>query len=302
MTETDFEALAKSIGRRLFSQTPTVRKCQSHESFVAILSFGGEPEDRVIKLGRNNDWTLTAETYLYPLMKEAGLSVPEIEFTDSDDPDSERPFTIMRKFSDQTLDQLCAGDSQAALRACEAAGRFIRELNDRFYTRFQEGVAKGELDKGRIDEGGPPDLSPIRECDGHLSERVEQYFGGLRRQTERKLVHGAFTTYNVLADTTGEICVIDCGYLHLSSPCEDLYMLLASHDGWSIGTGRSNQREALISGFGGLDQDCIEDLRFWEMYHYLHSLRMELEANDDPAEDLDRIRQTVDGNSPFRLG
>ena len=302
MKESDFEALAQRIGQRFFSKTPTVRKCCSHESFVAILSFGGEPEDRVIKLARNNEWTLAAECYLYPLMKGAGLPVPEIEFTDSDYPDSELPFTIMRKFSDQTLDGLCAEDSQAALRACEAAGGFIKELNDRFYTRFQEGVAKDELDKGRTAEGGGQDFAPIREYDGHLSERVELYFEGLRRPTQRRLVHGSFTTYNIMADPAGEICVIDCGYLHLSSPFEDLYMLLASHDGWSIGTGRSNQRDALIHGFGGLGPDGIEELRFWEMYHYLDSLRMELNAKGDPAEEVDRIRQTIEGNSPFCLG
>ena len=255
----------------------------------------------MIKLGSNNEWTIAAESYLYPLMQGAGLSVPEIEFTDSDVPDSELPFTIMKKFSDQTLDQLCAGDSRAALSACEAAGGFIKELNDRFYTRFQEGVAKGELDKRRTAEGQGPDFAPIRECDGHLSERVELYFEGLIKPTQRELVHGDFTTYNILADANGEICVIDCGYLHLSSPFEDLYKLLASHDGWSVGTGRSNQRDALIRGFGGLSQDGIEELKFWEMYKYLESLRMTLNVEDDPTEEMDRIRETIEGNSPFCL-
>ena len=302
MKDNDFEPVVQRIGQRLYSKTPTVKPCRSYESYVAILSFGGDVEDRVIKLGRNNEWTLAAETYLYPLMKGAGLSVPEIEFTDSDYPDSDLPFTITRKFSDQTLDDLCAEDSQAALRACEAAGRFINELNDRFHTRFQEGVTKGELHKGRTAEGGGQDFGPIREYDGHLSERVELYFEGLRRPTQRQLVHGDFTTYNILADATGKICVIDCGYLHLSSPIEDLYMLLASHDGWSIGTGRSNQRDALIHGFGGLCPDGLDELRFWEMFHYLGSLKMKLNAKADPTEEVDRIRQTVEGNSPFCLG
>ena len=301
MKESDFETLAKRIGQRFFSKIPTVKKCCSYESFVAILSFGGELEERVIKLGRINEWTLAAESYLYPLMKGVGLSVPEVEFTDSDYPDSGLPFTIMRKFSDQTLDDLCAEDSQAALGACEAAGGFIKELNDRFHTRFQEGVARDELHKGRIAESGGQDFSPIREYDGHLSEKVELYFEGLRRPAQRQLVHGDFTTYNIMADSTGEICVIDCGYLHLSSPFEDLYMLLASHDGWSIGTGRSNQRDAIIRGFGGLGQDDIEELRFWEMYHYLGSLTTKLNVEDDPTEEVDRIRQTVEGNSPFCL-
>ena len=302
MKDNDFEPVAQRIGQRLYSQTPTVERCRSYESYVAILSFGGDVEDRVIKLGRNNEWTLAAETCLYPLMKGAGLSVPEIEFTDSDYPDSELPFTIMRKFSDQTLDELCAEDSQAALRACEAAGGFINELNDRFHTRFRQGVAEGELHKGRIAEGEGQDFAPIREYDGHFAERVELYFERLRRPTQWQLVHGDFTTYNILADQSGEICVIDCGYLHLSSPFEDLYKLLASHDGWSIGTGRPDQREALIRGFGGLGPDGIEELRFWEMCHYLDSLRKKLNVEADPTEELDRIRQTVEGNSPFCLG
>lgn len=301
MNESDFETLAQRIGQRFYSKTPAVKRCCSYESFVAILSFGGEPEDRVIKLGRINEWTLAAESYLYPLMKGAGLPVPEIEFTDSDYPDSELPFTIMRKFSDQTLDDLCAEDSQAAIRGCEAAGRFIKELHDKFHTPFEEGVAKGELHEGRAAEGGGQDFAPIREYDGHLSERVELYFEGLRKPTQRQLVHGDFTTYNILADTTGSICVIDFGYLHLSSPFEDLYMLLASHDGWSIGTGRSNQRDAILGGFGGLGPNGIEELKFWEMHHYLDSLRMELNAKGDPTEEVHRIRQTVQGNSSFCL-
>ena len=126
MTDSKLEERALEIGQRISGGPSTVRRCRSFENFVAILSFDGNQEEKVIKLSRNNNWTFPAESYLYPLMQSVALPVPEVEVTVPERTDESVPYIIMRKFSDHTLDELCKEDSRAALKACEAAGRFIR--------------------------------------------------------------------------------------------------------------------------------------------------------------------------------
>ena len=292
MTDSELQEAARVIGHRVLGSPATVRRCRSFENFVAILSFEGNQDDRVIKLSRDNDWTFPAESYLYPLMQSVGLPVPEVEVALPERSEDSVPFIIMRKFSDGTLNEFCEEDSKAALKACEAAGRFISALHQRFHDLFMTGVLRGDLSEERTADGGGPDLRAVTDYDSKLAEAIEEYIAGLIRPTGQRLVHGDYTTHNVLADAAGEICVVDCAYLHLSSPTEDLYKLLASHDGWSSGSGRTDQRVAIIEGFGVVDEGEIEEMRYWDICHYVHLAKMRLDAKNDPSDYVDLIKRS----------
>ena len=302
----EFDNIILGIAKRLFNRTPRIAKCLSYTNYCVILSFDGAISDRVIKLANRNKWAVEAERYLYPKMKEHGLPVPEIEFTQMDDAERTEPFIVMPKFSDLTLDNLCAKDSEAARLACERSGQFINTLHEKFAEPFTTSLAVGDMWRQfeaiqKIMDRGP-DLSYIQEREPKLSESIEGYLANFKTSSTRRLIHGGTHTDNILADKSGNICVIDFGEsICMSSPLLDLCTLLASHDGWSIGTGHPAQRKAIIEGYGGLDANDIKELYYWEMRRHVHSLSCSLRDKLDYRRVAEHIMRIADGHSPLRV-
>ena len=76
----------------------------------------------------------------------------------------------------------------------------------------------------------------------------------------------------MLADEKGGICLVDFGTICLNSPLRDLCILLNSHDGWSQGKGDPAQRAAIVEGYGGLGEDDVAELHYWEFVYWAKDL------------------------------
>jgi aminoglycoside phosphotransferase (APT) family kinase protein len=292
-----------SIARSLYKQTPQLKKCHSQVNYCVVLNFDGVVQDRVIKLTHRNRWAIEVERYLYPAMKIKGLPVPEIEFTHQDYPEPSEPFIIMPKFSDYRLADLCNSDHQVALQACWKSGRFIQDLHERFAEDFKPFLKiedlRGQLAaiQGILDtEIG---LSLIIENEPELAETIEHHFASLSRRKMKRLIHGQLHNQNILANARGEICVVDFGEtIGMSSPLQDLFWLLFSHDGWSTGKGNPDQRTSILEGYGTLDEVDVFEFRFWEFFHSVKSLRDHMMFTSDPdsiRQQANRIRDIADG-------
>ena len=287
-----------AIARHLFGKMPRLRKCPSEVNYCVLLSFDDETEDRVIKIANRNRWAVEVERHLYPAMRATGLPVPEIEFTHEDYPDSTEPFIVMPKFSDYTLGELCQSNHGAAIRAVMASGQFIQSVHSLFAQEFASFLAIGDLsaplatNQQRLDE--EQDLTLIREKEPELSEIVEQHLSTLSKPSSKQLTHGQPHTRNILADEHGQICVIDFGEtIGMSSPLEDLYMLLISHDGWSSGTGNPTQRAAILEGYGRIDEVSIRELHYWEFSFWAKALRDYMRFAQDPEKDAQFVTEQL---------
>lgn len=308
----EFDKAIVSIAKDLFNQTPQIRKCHSEVNYCAVLSFEGTTTDRVIKLANHNRWAIEVEKYLYPPMRASGLPMPEIEFTDEDYSEPSEPFIVMPKFSDYTLADLGDNSDQASLQACEASGRFILDLHDRFAKAFIPFLTvdnlRGQLEaiQERLDQ--EQDLNPIEEKDPDLARIIERHLATFSKPRLKRLTHGQPHTLNILAGLSGEICAVDLGEtIGMSSPLRDLALLLISHDGWSEGTGNRAQREAFLNGYGELDQEDIQELYFWEFSFWVKVLRSHMRMAPHPTDDqelseriqsmVEKIRSIADGQS-----
>ncbi len=306
---TEFDQAVLSIAQSLFNKTPQLKKCHPQVNYCVVLHFDDATADRVIKFTNRNRWPIEVERYLYPAMREHGLPVPEIEFTQHDFSEPSEPFIVMPKFSDYTLNDLCDDGDRAALRTCEASGRFIQNLHERFAEAFKPFQAvedlRGQLAAIQKGYDQEQDLILIREQEPELSQIIERHLATFSVPSTKRLIHGQPHTQNVLAGKSGEICVIDFGEsIGMSSPLRDLYLLLSSHDGWSEGTGNQAQREAILKGYGGIDEAEAQELRYWEFSSYVKALRdhMVLALGPDSSQQLtDRIRTIAAGQSLLPL-
>jgi Ser/Thr protein kinase RdoA (MazF antagonist) len=105
-----------------------------------------------------------------------------------------------------------------------------------------------------------------------LSQIIERHLATFSRPSTKRLIHGQLHTQNILSKKSREICVIDFGEsIGMSSPLQDLYVLLSSHDGWSKGTGNRAQREAILKGYGGIDAAIQVDKDFGEKLRKLRA-------------------------------
>lgn len=300
--DADFENRIAAIAQDLYGKTPRLTPYFSMVNFCAALSFDDGSADRVIKLTRHNSGDIELERRLYPLLRQHDLPVPEIEFTHLDCSVVEEPFIVMPKFSDLTLAELRQRDQEAALRACHDAGRFIRELPQKFGAAFEELRTGGELAESlaaiQRDTDRAPDLGPVRDKMPELARQIDAYLGTLalpqeRLPQKRLLTHGQPHTKNVLADEDGAICLVDFGTICLNSPLRDLCILLNSHDGWSSGKGDPAQRAAIVAGYGGLDGAAVAELHYWEFVYWVKDLRLYIARAGKPRAtqfDRDQLR------------
>ncbi len=283
-----FDRTILTITKALFGKLPRLSKCFSEVNYCVVLSFDDGTADRVFKLANRNRGDIEIERYLYPAMRAHGLPVPEIEFTHQDYPQPSAPFLVMPKFSDYTLAKFCHTNHPAALRACQASGQFIQDLPSRFTEAFKSFLALEELrpllvqNQQTLDQEEEPDLRLIREKDPDLAQLIEEHFSTLSKSTAKRLTHGQPHNLNILADQQGEICVIDIGGMAMSSPLKDLFMLLASHNGWLDSTGDPAQRGAILKGYGELNEADVQALHFWEFSFWVINLLAHLRLAQGP--------------------
>ena len=296
----DLDALALAIAQDLFGKTPLLRKCASEVNYCVRLSFDDGTSDRVIKLANHNPFAIEVEASLYPRMHAAGLPVPEVEYTHEDHAGSVAPFIVMPKHSDFTLMEFCKKNNEAVMRAAASSGRFIKEVHLRFAGGYMDFLALPRLGEQKLKNNGGLDkeleFDLIREDDSSLSEIAEKHFADLARPQSRRLIHGQPHNQNILVNAQGGICVVDFGEtIGMSCPLRDLYTLLTSHDGWGSGTGDSEQRAAIIEGYGGIDTIEHEELLYWEAFHWVRVLNQFLGRAQDPgtATRLPGIKHTV---------
>lgn len=294
----ELEATILSITTSLYGKTPRLQRCNSEVNYCAVLIFDDGSADRVIKTVNRNPTAVEVERHLYPAMRSAGLPVPEIEFTHDDSHEATVPFIVMPKFSDDTLAELCQTDNASAMSAVRESGRFIGEVASRFSEKFTTFLSMDRVSahlaatQERIDRQEDFDL--IKNRDPELSEVVETHFVTLQKPTTRQLTHGQPHTRNILAKQDGQICVIDFGEtLGMSSPLRDLYLLLNSHDGWSRGTGDPYQRNAILDGYGGIDEADWSELRYWEFRFWVRELQSYMRFSDDPSNDPEFVMQQL---------
>jgi len=235
-------------------------------------------------------------------MQAHGLPVPEIEFTQQDYSEPSEPFIVMPKFSDYTLRDLCEIDPQAAVRAFEKSGRFIPDLHERFAEAFKPFLVLEELQgllavqQERIDQvlDGKSDLAPIWEKYPILAQQIEDRFATFSRPITKRLAHGALHARNILATQGGEICVIDFGEsIGMSSSLKDLSALLK-------GTDNPEQVEAILKGYGGVDEVDIQELRYWEFCSSVHDMRGHMVVYPDAEftqELIERVRTIIEEGS-----
>ena len=297
-----FDQMALAIAKDLFRKTPRLQKCHSGCNYCVILSFEDGTADRVLKLSNNNNWAIQFERHLYPAMRIHGLPVPEIEFTQLDYSQPSKPFIVMPKFSDYTLGSLAKADPPSAIGAFEASGRFISELHERFAEAFKPFLVKEDLNgllvvqQKAIDKvvDGVIDLNPVWEKEPVFAQQIKQHIATLRRTSKKRLAHGVFHTQNILATLSGEICVVDFGEsIGMSSPFNDLTTLI-------LGTDTQEQVDAILRGYGAIDEAEIQEYRFWEFYNSVGDMMHHMKFTPDTdftKERIERVRKIMAGHS-----
>ena len=307
----DYDRAILAIAEYLYHKTPRLKRCHSGCNYCVILTFDDGTADRVLKMANLNDWAVEFERHLYPPMRAHGVPVPEIEFTQEDYPGPPVPFIVMPKFSDHTLYELCETDPTAALSAFEESGRFIRELDERFgeaYRPFLEerelfGTLKLQQKVHDRELDFAPDLMDIiGEKDPSLAQQIERHLATFDRPFPKRLVHGSLHIGNIMATRGGDICVIDLGEgIGMSSRLKDLYMLLMMAPRWK---GSENDYEAKIralhKGYGEINKDEVQELRYWEFLYSVTPLQGIMEDYPNAAstrEHLERLRAILDGQS-----
>jgi hypothetical protein len=296
----EYDRFIMAIAKHLFHRTPRLKRCHSGCNYCVILSFDDGTADRVLKMANLNDWAVKIERYLYPAMRKYGLAVPEVEYSWEDYPGPPVPFIVMPKFSDHTLLGLHQTDPNAGLSAFETSGLFIRELDNRFGEAFVQFVEERELfgtlklQQGAIDRivDGAMNLSRVHEHESDLAQQIELHMETLSRTRRKRLAHGVFRAHNILANTNGDICVVDFGEsIGMSSPFNDLTTLM-------LGTDTREQVQAILDGYGRIDEAEMPEYRFWEflnsVFDMTHPFRPDTE---NTQKRIERVRNIMGGQS-----
>lgn len=258
----------EQIGKALYGCKPELIKCNSAVNYCCILRFPNGIADRVIKFANRQPYQITEEIDIYPILSGLGWPVPEIEHTHVDCEIGAQPFIIMPKFSDYTLGALCQKNPIAGSIACENAGRFISAFSK----------TKLKLIKKFIKEKIKYEIDLIKEYDSNLFQEIKEYFALFPGDIRNNLIHGQLHTNNVLADADGKICIVDFGEsIKLSSPIADLALLLWTHRNWS--SDDLVQRNAILKGYGGIMEDDIAEIVYWDFRFHVTMLKFAIERN-----------------------
>ena len=79
----------------LYGLEPRIDRCHSENSYVCTLDFDGILPDKVIKYARRNVKQVLREQVILRVLADAGLPVPDVEFTQDDCQIASSPFLIM---------------------------------------------------------------------------------------------------------------------------------------------------------------------------------------------------------------
>lgn len=295
----DYDRTILAIAEYLYRKTPRLKRCHSGCNYCVILTFDDGTADRVVKMANLNDWAVKIERHLYPAMRNHGLPVPEVEFTQEDYPGPPVPFIVMPKFSDQTLLGLYETDPTAGLSAFERSGRFVRELDERFAEAFKPFLEERELfgtlklQQEAIDKvvDGEIDLSRVQDQEPALAQQIKDHMATLGTTIKKRLAHGVFRTHNILANPSGDICVVDFGEsIGMSSPFNDLTTLI-------LGANAQEQVEAILKGYGRIEEAEIAEYRFWEFHNSVFDMMHRFSPGTDLTQRTEKVREIMAGQS-----
>ena len=196
----------------------------------------------------------------------------------------------MPSFSKETLSEACLRLDDRADQALRRASSFISEVDTKFAARFEDIQSLDSISgrlaatQDRIDRS--LDLELVRARVPELTRRVEERLRSTPPTAQARLTHGQPHTVNILSDDQGHICVVDFGEtIGYRSPLADLFLLLASHDGWSRGSGSPRQRQLILRGYGSLEDRDWSELRYWELRHWVLALQSYVSFSEDPSND-----------------
>jgi hypothetical protein len=257
------------IAKSLYGTTPEIEQYLPHDNYVWRLHFGSNKSDRVIKLGVQRPQALLREQQILYRLRESGLEVPEVEFTEKDFQNTSlMPFILMPKIANNNLEISCLNDTEFASNACRKTGCFLGKLCSLPINTIDPILANGLTSRTRDIERWQQ-VSNYFDYLGTMTTRIKQILIEVRDSIERdymSIAHRDLSPRQVVANDKA-FAVIDWEFAAPGRVFRDLGDFIGGIRKYS--GGRTKHVHALIEGFcnfQSLTEADLYEISTWEVF------------------------------------
>jgi aminoglycoside phosphotransferase (APT) family kinase protein len=271
-----------------YGHTPRVLKYHSENNYVCRLAFDGAIPDRVIKVGVRLAASVRQEAEAMRRLHAAGLEVPEVEFSDDDNPGFGHTFFVMPHLGDIDLGAACAARLDWAEAACRRTGQFLARLQS-LPLEILDGLPPQHYSSFNTEYAGSrwPELRDLP----HPNRPGQSLLAVVREIVDLDLAepgqvvaHESFIPGQVITDGNATFGVTDWETIRSGRPLQDPSVFAAGLRAWYGGELR--YFDALVAGWTGGRRLTADEQRrctaweclrlFWWAEYGLRSNRPEL--------------------------
>jgi Ser/Thr protein kinase RdoA (MazF antagonist) len=258
--------LVTDIASSLYGHEPRIQRLVSHNNLVFLLDFRGILPNKVLKMSGSRPMAakrVLGEQQALRVLHQAGLPVPEVEFTQDDGTTTHVPFFTMPQIPGETLEATWSNPPAWEQEAWKRAGRFVAQLRHVQIQEVHEIITPpwNAFDNVRIIFEKHGFLRPPFT---HILDEAED----LKGHDDQCFIHGDYGPSQII--TNGDaFCVVDWEAPTTGSLLDALGRIIAMTREYG---GQDRHIQWLINGFEEvepLSQAQIHELHIREMMNHV---------------------------------